>query len=192
MLKSLKLQNMIYMANPYNLKNFAKFELLNHLKMKTLKSIFTSSFVLGSLTLASAQFGGNGMNNGMGMGTRNQQSIQNTNNFGRNEKSPEEIEKERAENIDKSVEALKTELKLDELQIIVIRKEIETSTKKIFAVIKNEELSQEDKAKEIEAISEKTDTTINTFLNAEQKEKYKKFIENRREKLDKLKDKRLR
>jgi hypothetical protein len=160
--------------------------------MKTLKSIFTSSFVLGSLTLASAQFGGNGMNNGMGMGTRNQQSIQNTNNFGRNEKSPEEIEKERAENIDKSVEALKTELKLDELQIIVIRKEIETSTKKIFAVIKNEELSQEDKAKEIEAISEKTDTTINTFLNAEQKEKYKKFIENRREKLDKLKDKRLR
>ena len=91
-----------------------------------------------------------------------------------------------------SIEALKTELKLDELQIIVIRKEIETSTKKIFAVVKNEELSDEDKAKEIEAISEKTDTTINTFLNAEQKEKYKKFIENRRDKLDKLKDKRLR
>ena len=136
--------------------------------MKTLKSVFTTSLLLGSITLASAQFGGNGMNNGMnnGMGTRNQQSIQNTNNFGRYEKSPEEIEKERAENIEKSVEALKTELKLDELQIIVIRKEIETSTKKIFAVVKNEELSQEDKAKEIEAISEKTDTTINTFLNA--------------------------
>lgn len=177
---------MIYMVNLYNLKTFAKFELLNYLKMKTLKSIFTISFILGSLTIASAQFGGNGMN------TRNQQSIQNTNNFGRYEKSPEEIEKERAENIEKSVEALKTELKLDELQIIVIRKEIETSTKKIFAVVKNEELSEEDKAKEIEAISEKTDTTINTFLNAEQKEKYKKFIENRREKLDKLKDKRLR
>lgn len=160
--------------------------------MKTLKSVFTTSLLLGSITFASAQFGGNGMNNGMGMGTRNQQSIQNTNNFGRYEKSPEEIEKERAENIEKSVEALKTELKLDELQIIVIRKEIETSTKKIFAVVKNEELSQEDKAKEIEAISEKTDTTINTFLNAEQKEKYKKFIENRKEKLDKLKDKRLR
>jgi len=162
--------------------------------MKTLKSVFTTSLLLGSITFASAQFGGNGMNNGMnnGMGTRNQQSIQNTNNFGRYEKSPEEIEKERAENIEKSVEALKTELKLDELQIIVIRKEIETSTKKIFAVVKNEELSDEDKAKEIEAISEKTDTTINTFLNAEQKEKYKKFIENRRDKLDKLKDKRLR
>ncbi|WP_298303192.1 hypothetical protein [Flavobacterium sp.] len=160
--------------------------------MKTLKSVFTTSLLLGSITFATAQFGGNGMNNGMGMGTRNQQSIQNTNNFGRYEKSPEEIEKERTENIEKSVEALKTELKLDELQIIVIRKEIETSTKKIFAVVKNEELSQEDKAKEIEAISEKTDTTINTFLNAEQKEKYKKFIENRKEKLDKLKDKRLR
>jgi hypothetical protein len=30
--------------------------------MKTLKSIFTISFILGSLTIASAQFGGNGMN----------------------------------------------------------------------------------------------------------------------------------
>jgi hypothetical protein len=118
--------------------------------------------------------------------------MQNPNNFGRNEKSAEEIEKERAENIDKSVEYLKTELKLDELQIIVIRKEIETSSKKIYAVIKNEEISEEDKTKEIEAISDKTDTTINTFLNAEQKEKYKKFIENRKEKLEKMKDKRLR
>jgi hypothetical protein len=128
----------------------------------------------------------------MGMGARNQQRMQNPNNFGRNEKSAEEIEKERAENIDKSVEYLKTELKLDELQIIVIRKEIETSSKKIYAVIKNEEISEEDKTKEIEAISDKTDTTINTFLNAEQKEKYKKFIENRKEKLEKMKDKRLR
>lgn len=160
--------------------------------MKTLKSVFTTSLLLGSLTFASAQFGGNGMNNGMGMGARNQQRMQNPNNFGRNEKSAEEIEKERAESINKTVEFLKTELKLDELQIIVIRKEIETSSKKIFAVLKNEEISEEDKSKEIEAISEKTDTTINTFLNAEQKEKYKKFVENKRENLNKLKDKRLR
>jgi hypothetical protein len=160
--------------------------------MKTLKLVFTTSLLLGSITFASAQFGGNGMNNGMGMGARNQQRMQNPNNFGRNEKSAEEIEKERAENIDKSVEYLKTELKLDELQIIVIRKEIETSSKKIYAVIKNEEISEEDKTKEIEAISDKTDTTINTFLNAVQKEKYKKFIENRKEKLEKMKDKRLR
>lgn len=160
--------------------------------MKTLKLVFTTSLLLGSITFASAQFGGNGMNNGMGMGARDQQRMQNPNNFGRNEKSAEEIEKERAENIDKSVEYLKTELKLDELQIIVIRKEIETSSKKIYAVIKNEEISEEDKTKEIEAISDKTDTTINTFLNAEQKEKYKKFIENRKEKLEKMKDKRLR
>jgi len=160
--------------------------------MKTLKLVFTTSLLLGSITFASAQFGGNGMNNGMGMGARNQQRMQNPNNFGRSEKSAEDIEKERAENIDKSVEYLKTELKLDELQIIVIRKEIETSSKKIYAVIKNEEISEEDKTKEIEAISDKTDTTINTFLNAEQKEKYKKFIENRKEKLEKMKDKRLR
>jgi hypothetical protein len=79
--------------------------------MKTLKSVFTTSLLLGSLTFASAQFGGNGMNNGMGMGARNQQRMQNPNNFGRNEKSAEDIEKERAENVDKSVEFLKTELK---------------------------------------------------------------------------------
>ncbi len=60
------------------------------------------------------------------------------------------------------------------------------------AVVKNEEISEEDKTKEIEAISEKTDTTINTFLNAEQKEKYKKFIENKKENLNKLKEKRSR
>ncbi|WP_396146197.1 hypothetical protein [Flavobacterium sp.] len=160
--------------------------------MKTLKLVFTTSLLLGSITFASAQFGGNGMNNGMGMGARNQQRMQNPNNFGRNEKSAEEIEKERAENIDKTVEFLKTELKLDELQIIVIRKEIETSSKKIYAVVKNDEISEEDKTKEIEAISEKTDTTINTFLNAEQKEKYKKFIENKKENLNKLKEKRSR
>lgn len=162
--------------------------------MKTLKSVFTISLLLGSITFASAQFGGNRMNNGMGMGmgTRNQQNFQNNSNFGRNEKSAEEIEKERVENINKTVEFLKTELKLDELQIIVIRKEIETSSKKIYAVVKNDEISEEDKTKEIEAISEKTDTTINTFLNAEQKEKYKKFIENKKENLNKLKEKRSR
>jgi Tfp pilus assembly major pilin PilA len=122
--------------------------------------------------------------NGSGMNRMgNQQSMQNTNNFGRN-KSPEDLEKERTENLNKSIEKLTKDLNLDDLQVIVIRKEIEASSKSIYAVTKTEN-SNEDKIKEVEAINEKTDRTINTFLNAEQKEKYKKIIEDRKERLEK-------
>lgn len=160
--------------------------------MKKFKILLIAFFIVSNTSVCLSQFGNNGMGMGSGMNNRNQQSIQNTNNFGRYEKSPEQIEKDKAESIDRSVEALKTELNLDELQIIVIRKEIETSTKKIYTIIKNEETSQEDKTREIEAINEKTDLTIMTFLNNDQKIKYKKFIDNRKEKIDKIKDKRLR
>lgn len=158
--------------------------------MKTIQSIF----LCGCLTLAfntvSAQYGGYG-NNGMGrqqsMGMGGAPS-----DASRYTKSPETIEKERTESTNKTIESLKTELNLDELQLIVIKKEIESGNKKIYDLIKNEETSQEDKAREIEAITEKMDTTINTFLNAEQKTKYKKVIEARKELMDKIKDKRLR
>jgi hypothetical protein len=133
-----------------------------------------------------AQFGG--MNGGMmggGMNQmQNQQSIQNTNNYGRN-KSSEDLDKEREENLAKSIEKIAKELNLDALQMIVIKKEIEASSKSIFAVSKSES-SDEDKIKEMNAINEKTDRTINTFLNADQKIKYKKYIDDRKERMEKL------
>jgi hypothetical protein len=156
--------------------------------MKIVKKIVFLSFILLAVNAASAQYGnsgtyGGGMN-GSGMNRMgNQQSMQNTNNFGRN-KSPEDLEKERTENLNKSIEKLTKDLNLDDLQVIVIRKEIEASSKSIYAVTKTEN-SNEDKIKEVEAINEKTDRTINTFLNAEQKEKYKKIIEDRKERLEK-------
>lgn len=159
--------------------------------MKSLKSIVTICFVLFALSTSSAQYGyGNGgmYGSGYGGGTNrmNQQSIQNTNNYGRNTKTPEQIEKERADNLNKTVEKLTKDLVLDDLQVIVIRKEIEASSKSINAVMKSES-SEEDKIKEVEAINEKTDRTINTFLSDEQKVKYKKFIDERKERIEKYK-----
>ena len=155
--------------------------------MKLLKSIFMVSFVLFTLNFAAAQYGNTGMYGGGGMNRMgNQQSMQNTNNFGRSAKTPEDIEKERAEGINKTIDRLTKDLSLDDLQVIVIKKEIESSAKSIYAVMKSE-TSDEDKIKEVEAINEKTDRTINTFLNDEQKVKYKKFIDDRKERMEKYK-----
>jgi hypothetical protein len=167
--------------------------------MKTLQFYLFIGILILSCTSSFAQYsnggmyGGNGMygggmNGGMGGGMNrmgNQQSMQNTNNYGRN-KSPEEIEKERTDNLNKSIEKITKDLNLDDLQVIVIRKEIEASAKSIFAVSKSE-ISNDDKMKEIDAINEKTDRTINTFLNQEQKVKYKKYVDERKERMEKYK-----
>jgi septal ring factor EnvC (AmiA/AmiB activator) len=154
--------------------------------MKTLKVILLLVVLFLGVNSGRAQFGG--MNGGMyggGMNQmQNQQSMQNTNNYGRN-KSSDDLDKEREANLAKSIEKISKDLNLDDLQIIVIKKEIEASSKSIFAISKSE-ASDEDKIKEMDAINEKTDRTINTFLNADQKVKYKKYIDDRKERMDKL------
>ena len=156
--------------------------------MKTLQFYLFLGLFIFTCTTSVAQYGNGGMYGGSGMGggmnrMGNQQSMQNTNNYGKN-KSPEDIEKERTENLNKSIEKLTKDLSLDDLQVIVIRKEIEASVKSIYAVTKTES-SNEDKIKEVDAINEKTDRTINTFLNPEQKAKYKKYIDERKERMEK-------
>ena len=160
--------------------------------MKTLQFYLFIGLFIFTCTTSVAQYGnggmygGSGMNSGMGGGMNrmgNQQSMQNTNNYGKN-KSPEDIEIERTENLNKSIEKLTKDLSLDDLQVIVIRKEIEASVKSIYAVTKTES-SNEDKIKEVDAINEKTDRVINTFLNPEQKAKYKKYIDDRKERMEK-------
>lgn len=153
--------------------------------MKTIKVTLVIFLLFFGINSGIAQFGG--MNGGMyggGMNRmQNQQSIQNTNNFGRN-KSAEDLDKEREENLAKSIEKISKELNLDALQMIVIKKEIEASSKSIFAVSKSE-ASEEEKINEMNAINEKTDRIINTFLNADQKVKYKKYIDERKERMEK-------
>ena len=150
--------------------------------MKIAKNIVTISFILLAINVSSAQYGNSGMNGG-GMNRMGGQAM-NNGNKSNNSPSTEEIEKVRTDNLNKSIEKLTKDLKLDDLQVIVIRKEIEASSKSIYAITKKEG-SDEEKIREVEAINEKTDRTINTFLNAEQKEKYKKIIEDRKERLEK-------
>lgn len=110
---------------------------------------------------------GGGMNNSMnGMNTPRS-------------KSAEEIEKERVKSIDKSMSKMTQDYKLDELQTVVIRKEFDTYSKNVNAVYKRE-IPEQDKIQEIEIISERTDKNIMSFLNDEQKAKFKKSIEERK------------
>ncbi len=103
-----------------------------------------------------------------------------------------EIEKAKANQVDKYIAYLKTELTLDELQVIAIKNEIASNLKNIDIVAKKE-TSEEDKAKEIKALTDRTEIIIISYLTTEQKEKYKALMEERRSgkknKKDKKKDK---
>lgn len=100
------------------------------------------------------------------------------------EKSDDEIEKERVASVEKTTDKLKTELKLDELQMVIVKKEFDASSKKINAVIKKENLSQDEKMKEIKAINETAERNIMNFLNEEQKKKFKEMIADREKRLE--------
>ncbi len=121
--------------------------------------------------------GGGGMN---GMGGSGMRGGGMQNNYGNTPKGPTVLtEKEKAEKIDKIMEKLKTQLNLDELQVFAIRNEVVANSKSIEAIAKSDS-SNEDKTKEAEAVHEKTDRIINTYLNKDQKEKYKALIEERK------------
>jgi len=90
--------------------------------------------------------------------------------------SPETIEKEKTERIEKIVSNLKDELSLDELQVIAIRNEVIKSNKNIEILMKSD-ISDEDKTAEYKAIQEKADKSILSYLNPIQKELYQKLKE---------------
>lgn len=102
------------------------------------------------------------------------------------ERSAEELEEERVKTVDKSVEKLKTDLKLDELQVVIVRKEMDASSKKINAILKKE-MSNEDKNTEIKAITETMERNILNFLNEEQKKKFKDLIQERQKQMEMMK-----
>ena len=104
----------------------------------------------------------------------------------------EEIDQIRNENVDKYMSKLKAELNLDELQLIVIKNEILSNSRNVDIIMKKDG-TQEDKNNEVKALFEKTQVTINSYLNKEQKEKYQLFIANvktkKKDKKDKKEDK---
>lgn len=118
-------------------------------------------------------------------------------NLGRNSPTPKEptaaeIEQYRTERVEKIVAKLKEDLKLDDLQVVVIRNELIANSKNVDIVMKKENV-QEEKTKEIKAMMDKTEVVVKSYLNKAQKEKYEALVEemktNKKEKKDKKKDK---
>ena len=133
--------------------------------MKTLKTLL---FFL--LILSSAAFAQNFNQNGYGV---NQ-------DLGRNSSpskpSQQDIDENNSKQLDRFMEQLKKELSLDELQTIAIRNEVITNRKNVEILMKKES-SEEEKSKQIKAMMDRTDVTINSYLNKDQKEKYKILTE---------------
>lgn len=133
--------------------------------MKPLK-ILIICLLLSTLN-ATAQYG-NPYGNGMGGLDRSNQIPQNNEP---KEPTPEEITKARTTRVDNIMKQMKEDLTLDDLQYIAIRNELIGNSKSIDILMKSE-ISQEDKTKQYQAIQEKTEKTINSYLNPTQKEKY--------------------
>lgn len=157
---------------------------------KIFKPIICSIILFLSIN-ASAQYpggygGGYGGMNGMRGGGMNGMGS----SMGSQPKTATEpTEKEKAEKIDKIMEKLKKDLTLDELQMFAIRNEVTANAKSMEAIMKSES-SNEDKGKEATSLNEKTDRIINTYLNKEQKEKYKILIDERKKRIEEYKSRR--
>lgn len=144
--------------------------------MKNKLTIISVLFLLFTSTTLFAQYGGYGggyggygggyggrMNQMGGMGGMNQ-----------HQEKPKEIPVEVT--VGKIMEQLKPELKLDALQEIAIANILTESIKSQGAIIK-QEISQDDKVKEIQTLSELTDSKIKQLLTQTQKDKYKAMQE---------------
>lgn len=133
--------------------------------MKTLKILLFSLLILSSAAIAQ-----NFNQNGYGINT----------DLGRNSSpskpSQQDIDENNSKQLDRFMEQLKKELSLDELQTIAIRNEVTTNRKNVEILMKKEN-SEEEKSKQIKAMMDRTDVTINSYLNKDQKEKYKILTE---------------
>ena len=143
--------------------------------MKTIQTVLLFAFMLLSINTISAQYGNNGYGNngygGNGYGNRMNSGMGQE----RQPQKPREIPVE--ETVGKIMDQFKTEINLDELQIIAISNVFTESIREQGILLKNESNSQEDKIKEIEALSETTNRKIMGFLNPDQKEKFLVLIE---------------
>lgn len=136
--------------------------------MKTIQQILLLAVTMLSFNTAFAQYGYNGY--GGGYNRNNLSQINQT------PTKPREIPVE--ETVGKIMEQLKPELNLDPLQEIAIANIYTEMVKSQTAIIKNENINQEEKSNQIKALFEVNDRKINEYLNEEQKEKYKAFKEN--------------
>ena len=141
--------------------------------MKQIQTILIFAFVVLATNTISAQYGNGGYNNGYNNGYGNNYGSNRRMNNGMDQsmsqQKPKEIPVE--ETVGKIMERLKPELTLDELQVIAISNILNESIRTQGMLIKAE-VSQEDKIKNIQALSETTDRKITELLNKDPKEKY--------------------
>jgi hypothetical protein len=144
--------------------------------MKNKLTITSILFLLFSSTTLFAQYGGYGGGYGGyggGYGGRMSQ-MGGMGGMNQHQEKPKEIPIEVT--VGKIMEQLKPELQLDALQEIAIANILTGSIKSQGAIIK-QEISQDDKVKEIQTLSELTDSKIKQLLTQSQKEKYKAMQE---------------
>lgn len=157
--------------------------------MKSIK-IIISLILLFSIQSIVAQYGqggygqggygqgGMGMGQGgMGMGQGGMGGGMGGNPNMQNQQRSKPKEPAIEETVKKVVDRLNEQLKLDELQVIAISNIITENIKKQNAIIKKEEGSNEEKANELKAVSEKMDLDIMILLSKDQKAKYKLLAE---------------
>lgn len=130
-------------------------------------------FLLFACNSLFAQYGGYGNGYG-GNGYGGSGRMSQMGDMNQQPEKPKEIPVEVT--VGKIMERLKPELKLDALQEIAVGNILTESIKSQGAIIK-QSISQEDKIKEIQTLSELTDAKILQLLNQEQKDKYKAMQE---------------
>ena len=148
--------------------------------MKMTKIVLTSMFVLLSITSVFAQYGNYGYGNGGGNGYGNGGGMYQMNNA-MNQRSEPEKPKQilPEETVAKVMEEMKPLLNLDVLQEIAISNVFIESINTQGRILK-QEISQDEKIKNFQILSENTDRKIMDFLNKDQKEKYIIFKEERK------------
>ena len=137
--------------------------------MKLFQSLLIIAFVLLSTNIISAQYGNGGYGNDYVNGYGSNRRMNSGMDQSRAQDKPKEIPVEVT--VGKIIERIKPELTLDELQVIAISNILTESIKTQGMLIKAE-VSQDDKIKNIKALSETTDRKIMELLNKDQKEKY--------------------
>jgi len=150
--------------------------------MKPLKILFFG-LILTSMSVT-AQFGNPYGNRYGGMNSTNQIPQSNE----PKEPTAAEIEKARTARVDNIMKQLKEDLTLDDLQYIAIRNELIANGKSVEILMKSE-ISQEDKTKQMQAIQEKTEKAITSYLNPKQKEAYQKLKDDKALGIDTKKEK---
>lgn len=154
--------------------------------MKTFKTVFFIAFLLFSANTISAQYnngyggggyGGNGYgNNSYGSGRSNQMS-----QLPSTPSAPKPIPVEHT--AAKIVAYYKKELDLDALQEVVVNN-IYIKSLKREEILSKKEISDDEKNKEFDVLSEMTDMQIMEILNKDQKEKFKNMVEDRKSKIE--------